>query len=274
MNNTARGKVMVFVRNPKPGAVKTRLERDIAAYTGPEQARALTLALYEAFVLDTVDGLRRATAGNDVALRICFDPPGAEEQVRRWLGADLEYARQHGDDLGARMARAFEEAWQDTDCAVLTGSDVPDYPPELMIQALGVLHSQDGVDAVIAPSLDGGYFLIGFRKRSYRRDFFEGLDWGGESVFETTLEMLQNSGLHVEILPEWNDVDQGCDALALLALHEQDDFTKSRTFALLDEHRALFERFDIDAPVGCAGSSLRRRLAEALQTIHSEIRSH
>ncbi len=269
MNSTARGTVMVFVRNPEPGAVKTRLERDLAAYIGPERARALTRALYEAFVLDTVDGLRRAT-GNDAVLRICFDPPEAAEPVRRWLGADLEYAPQHGDDLGARMARAFEGALQETDCAVLTGSDVPDYPPELRLQALGKLNGPEEVDAVIAPSLDGGYFLIGFRKSSYRRDFFEGLDWGGTSVFETTLAMLQNSGLHVEILPEWNDVDQGCDALALLALHEQDEFTKSRTFALLYEHRALFERFDIDAqPAGCAGTSLRRRLAVALRSIHS-----
>lgn len=273
MSCVSRGMVIVFVRNPEPGAVKTRLERDIAAHTGPEQARELTLSLYEAFVLDTMDGLRHAL-GESAALRICFDPPEAAASVMQWLGADLEYAPQRGRNLGARMGSAFEEAWPVADRAVLMGSDAPGYPPELVVRALDALDEAGGADAVIAPSLDGGYFAIGFRKESYRRDFFERLAWGGDTVFEKTLSKLHDAGLEVEILPAWNDVDHANDARALLAVYEQgDSLANSRTFGVLAEHRALFERFDIDADSADDGiASLRRRLEDARRAIMSGIR--
>jgi glycosyltransferase A (GT-A) superfamily protein (DUF2064 family) len=195
--------------------------------------------------------------------------------MRSWLGERPEYAPQHGGDLGERMAHAFENAWRITDRAVLVGTDVPDYPQELVAGSLDVLGE---VDAVIAPAVDGGYCVIGFHKNAYRREFFQGLSWGRDSVFRDTLARLEGAGLTVDVLPEWNDVDHGIDVRVLLEKAgagepgEPDWFHSAgmRTRALLEAHRDLLRRFPPDAPT-VDGRSLRERLDAARRAIRARL---
>lgn len=259
--------IMLFARCPELGAVKTRLERDLAPLMDRDQAQAFTLALYEAFLLDTVDGLRQA-AGEGVTPRVCFDPPEAGPAMRRLLGADLEYAPQHGDDLGARMANAFEEAFRSVDRAVLMGCDVPDYPQALAMEALDTLGEHH---AVIAPSLDGGYFLIGFRKTAYRREFFENIEWGGATVLRDTEAVIRAAGLQLATLPPWNDVDHAHDALAMWAMHRGGTFGGSRTYSILDSHAAVLRQLEDDAATGASAEAICRDLEASREAIRSRL---
>ena len=83
--------VLLFVKAPVKGQVKSRLARDLD--------EDLVQRLYESMALDTVDMLK---AGG-FSFRICFSPPDAFESVRDWLGQDHSYMSQIGNDLGERM---------------------------------------------------------------------------------------------------------------------------------------------------------------------------
>jgi hypothetical protein len=188
-----RREILVFVRYPEPGRVKTRL----AAVVG-DRAAAL---LYRAFVEDVL-AVCRSTRH---PVTVLVSDADALEKTRGWLGEDHAYGSQEGSDLGERMSRAFEGALQ-RGCgqALLIGSDIPDLPADLIQESFDALES---VDAVIGPSRDGGYYLIGFRSQGFRRAPFEGVPWSTPTVFSRTCGLLVENGLSFHILPPWDDVD-------------------------------------------------------------------
>jgi rSAM/selenodomain-associated transferase 1 len=185
--------IQLFMKAPRAGRVKTRL----AAGVGD----ALALELYMAFVEDML-ATCRSTA---YPLKLMVDDSKGLEAVKSWLGNDLVYGLQEGDDLGERMANAFRAVF-DEGCgqALLIGSDIPDLPEEAIREGFRALESRD---AVIGPSRDGGYYLIGFRSEGFRSAVFEGVEWSSPSVFSQTRRLLAESGLSCKILPVWDDVD-------------------------------------------------------------------
>jgi rSAM/selenodomain-associated transferase 1 len=110
---------------------------------------------------------------------------------------------QRGDDLGARMARAFDELLAlDVGGAILIGSDAPTLPRATLGQAVAAIA---GADVVLGPSDDGGYYLIGLR--APRPDLFAGIAWSTETVFAATIDRARAARLSTAILPSWFDVD-------------------------------------------------------------------
>ena len=65
--------------------------------------------------------------------------------------------------------------------------------------------AQPGDRAVLGPSIDGGYYLLGV-KQPHRR-LFEDIAWSTEQVARQTLERAAEIGLRVHVLPPWYDVD-------------------------------------------------------------------
>ena len=94
--------------------------------------------------------------------------------------------------------------------AVVLNSDSPTLPTALLIETAATL-AQPGDRAVLGPSSDGGYYLLGL-KIAHRR-MFEDIDWSTERVAEQTLERAREIGLDVHRLPVWYDVDD-VDGLA------------------------------------------------------------
>ena len=66
-----------------------------------------------------------------------------------------------------------------------------------------------GVDVVLGPTEDGGYYLIGMR--APRAALFEDMAWSTPTVLGRTLERAQRLGLRVACLPAWFDVDTAAD---------------------------------------------------------------
>ena len=138
--------LIVFVKNPLPGAVKTRLQ---TRYT-PDQVAAL----YTAFVRDV---LARAESIDVDRRVIAFDPPDAESEVSVLFGGGVkalwEYVPQVQDDLGARMREALvQQLDAGASAAVLIGTDIPSLPAHHITQAFDLLHTKD---VVLGPSTDG-----------------------------------------------------------------------------------------------------------------------
>ena len=235
--------VLLFVKYPEAGNVKTRLAKvvgdDIAAN------------LYRHFVQDMVQELRNVTG----TLRICYAPAQdsagektehSDETYRSWLGADYEYRAQSGADLGQRMKNAFAEAFADGfEQVVLMGSDIPDFPAELVEKTLLDL---DRKEAALGPAFDGGYYLIGFRRDAFMPEVFDDVAWSTQQVFSVTSERMSRRGLEVIRLPEWNDVDTIWDLNLLYRTNRNSSFRKTATFALLREHDRLIREYDVDLP--------------------------
>jgi len=194
--------IILFVKAPVRGHVKTRLAEYLDA--------GVVAALYRSFVGDSV---RKITALG-LPLHIFYDPPGSESIMRSWLGDDPIYVPQNGDGLGERMGQAFQHVFHaGIHRAVLTGTDLPDLPGEMIAQALSAL---DDHEAVIGPSKDGGYYLIGFQSGAFTTAAFDGISWSSEAVFQATMNRLGHSGLSVHQLAEWRDIDTHDDLLDLI----------------------------------------------------------
>jgi len=87
---------------------------------------------------------------------------------------------------------------------VLIGSDIPDLSLEFIEEAF---HSLQEKDAVIGPSLDGGYYLIGFKDKSFSPQVFKGIPWSTERVFDETMKIFKQGSLAVHTLQPLRDID-------------------------------------------------------------------
>jgi hypothetical protein len=193
---------LLFMRAPLHGRVKTRLARSVGD--------AAVLALYRAFVQDV---LAAVVAAGCTPL-LCVTPSGQLSAVSRWLGRQHRCWPQPDGPLGERMAAAFQHVFAaGVDRAILLGSDIPDLPPRVIASAMRALERRA---AVIGPSSDGGYYLIGFQASAYRAAVFEGIAWGTPEVFTATCQRFAQAGVTPRRLPTWWDVDDDDDLAALI----------------------------------------------------------
>ena len=91
--------------------------------------------------------------------------------------------------------------------ALIVGSDIPDLGPGQVAAAFRRLATHD---AVFGPTLDGGYYLIGFAAGSRTLDPFSGVRWSTQYALEDTLASLPKfatSGIIGELI----DIDTGVD---------------------------------------------------------------
>ena len=59
----------------------------------------------------------------------------------------------------------------------------------------------------LGPAIDGGYYLIGFKRHTFFKEVFQGISWGTGQVFKETMRKIEHAGLNVHLLPEWRDID-------------------------------------------------------------------
>jgi rSAM/selenodomain-associated transferase 1 len=184
--------LLVFVKYPAPGIVKTRLVPKLT----PEQAAALCRAMTE-------DTLRTTRRSHSYQTTVCFAPASAYREVRSWLGPDVSLQGQCEGDLGARQYDAIRRALEaGFGKAVIIGSDCPTIAASDIETALQAL---DDADVVIGPAEDGGYYLIG--ARCPVRSIFEGISWSTEKVLGETTARVEEAGLTFELLDVKSDID-------------------------------------------------------------------
>jgi len=184
--------LIIFLKSPEPGPVKTRLVPLLGARGAAELYRLLAEAELRA----------TAPAADDYQRLVFFAPETARDRVARWLPGEVLVPQAAGD-LGARMSSAFEEAFARGAARVaLVGSDVPWITRQHVVEALDALHTHD---VAIGPALDGGYYLMALPKP--RPELFEGVAWSTTGVLETTLQRAASLGLSVHRLAPLPDID-------------------------------------------------------------------
>lgn len=184
---------ILFVKNPEPGKVKTRLQSGCS----PEAAAEL----YRAFILDCAATLAESKAERKV---VAYAPADAGAAIGALLAeiGDFELIPQPELDLGRRMAQMAEWSFATgAERTAIIGSDSPSLPVGQIDAALAMLAERE---VVIGPSTDGGYYLIGLRAGECS-DLFTGVEWSTGRVLEQTLARLGERRLG--LLAPWYDVD-------------------------------------------------------------------
>jgi len=196
-------RLLVFVKAPLPGLVKTRL----AAGIGQEAALGAYRAL-AAGVLAAVDACRLPAV-------VHYAPAGELPAVAALCGPGRDYRPQTEGDLGARMAAALRQAFDEgADNAILLGCDLPLVTGDILADAAARLA---GSDAVLGPALDGGYWAIGFRRQAFCPAAFAGMPWSTDAVAGRTAAAIRTAGWRLALLPELPDCDEAADLVMLAA---------------------------------------------------------
>jgi len=202
------GVILVFARAPEAGQAKTRLIPKL----GPEGAAQLHSRLVH-LTLET------ATAFHNVSVQLwCSPDPHRSFFSQCRATYDVELHAQSGVDLGERMLNAFNQALTDYDWALLIGTDCPDLNIEDFEQAEQDLNN--GIDVVLGPAADGGYYLIGLKRPE--PNLFQNIPWGGSEVLSCTYTRLNEAGLTFSQLHEHHDIDRPEDLIRFLRLSDAD----------------------------------------------------
>lgn len=198
---TERVAVAIMAKAPSPGTVKTRLCPPLTALEAAELSRC--------FLVDKIAQLRSLS---DASPAIAFTPESARDLFQA-LAPEFELLPQRGADLGARLHGSLDALLRGGHRAALAiDSDTPTLPTEFLQEAIR-LALAPGVDVVLGPTEDGGYYLIG--GRAVHRELFDDMPWSTSAVLRLTLERAVASGLRLACLPLWFDVDTPRDLARL-----------------------------------------------------------
>lgn len=186
-----RPTLVIFVKEPRPGRVKTRLARDIG-----------TIAAAWWFRHQCGRLLRRV--GRDPRWRtVLAVSPDHEGLMSRCWPSGLVRWPQGAGDLGDRMGRALNGLGP----VIVIGADVPGIRAGHIAKAFRLLGEHD---AVIGPASDGGYWLIGLRgNRKPPVGFLSNVRWSTQYALEDTLASMP--GLSVAKTDILGDVDTARD---------------------------------------------------------------
>src|SRR5262245_6285893 len=247
--------VAIMAKASVPGRAKTRLV--------PPLTFAEAAAFNTAFLKDIAANVLAAADGADIAGYVAFGPPGAaavsffHRTLPPRIGLLQAWFPNFGDCLFSAIAQLLDRGHA---AAVVLNSDSPTLPTSLLIEAARLL-AQPGDRAVLGPSIDGGYYLLGVKER--HRRLFEDVAWSTEQVARQTLERAAEIGLGVHLLPPWYDVD---DVETLNTLRSE--LCEGAAFsARLAPHRAIHSARLLRARL--ADADLSRRLASAAAAVRA-----
>lgn len=184
--------LIVFIKNPELGRVKTRLAADLG--------EATALEIY----LSLLDHTRKTAIGIEANRYIYYSRFIEEED--EWHTRHFQKALQAGTSLGQRMTNAFEEVLNKHEKAIIIGSDCPGINPDLIHLGFDLLSVSD---VVVGPSIDGGYYLIGLKRP--QPQLFTKMPWSSDKVLPETRKRLRESRLLWEELPVLADIDVAND---------------------------------------------------------------
>jgi len=213
-----------------PGRTKTRLVPPLSF----EAAAALNTAFLKDVAHNLLMAASHASPEAGIAGYAAYCPAGSEDFFNRTLPTEIGLIEASLPNFGDCLLHTIEIILaRGHGSAVVLNSDSPTLPTALLIETAAVL-AQPGDRAVLGPSTDGGYYLLGL-KAPHRR-LFADIAWSTEHVAEQTLERAREIGLEVHTLPAWYDVD---DVDTLRRLHTElfgDDSRSQRSDGCRPHH--------------------------------------
>ncbi len=189
---TIHNHLVAFVKAPRLGRVKSRLARDIGA-----------VAAWQVYRTTLQSVLRQLDGGGRWRKWIAVTPDSAIAETALWSCGWRPLPQGHGD-LGMRMARVMRTLPPGP--ILIVGTDVPGIRSRHIAQAFRALGSHQ---AVFGPAHDGGYWLVGLRRRPRCPRIFTGVRWSTSAALADTAANLPPSD--VALLECLQDIDTGAD---------------------------------------------------------------
>lgn len=188
--------LVVMAKRPELGRVKTRLAKGMGAVAATRFYRQTTYDL-----------IRRMSADARWQTVLALSPDRTVHEAGLWP-RDVPRVAQGTGDLGERMGRLMRDL--PAGPVVIVGSDIPDISRDHVAAAFEALGQND---AVIGPSDDGGYWLIGLGRRTRVPEIFDNVRWSGEHARADTLWNATRECLSLATLPTLTDIDTHDDYL-------------------------------------------------------------
>lgn len=215
--------LLIFLKEPIAGEVKTRLATTVGADESVEIYRAMVAVL-----------LKQLKWVRDCHYRFCYAPSDSGESILHWILPQLEHRlEQNGDlgplhpglsvpsvdfraqtdgDLGKRLQSAFDHGFQDGFKTVTAiGTDCPSLSAR-WIDTSHLIAKQ--ADVTLGPTPDGGYYQITMRR--FHAAPFQEINWSTESTLTDTITRCQDANLSTQLLPILSDIDHELDWLRAL----------------------------------------------------------
>jgi len=189
---SVHNRLVIMAKTPAAGRVKTRLARDI----GTVEA----LRFYRHQLARTCRTLQGSAQWQLILAR---SPDFDHKRIRLPVDKVIDQGR---GGLGPRMQRLFDRV--EPGPVIIIGADIPGIRPEMIARAFDLLK---GHDHVFGPASDGGYWLVGQRRKSRIIRPFAGVRWSGPHALSDTLANIQ--GCSVGYVDTLNDVDTGVDLI-------------------------------------------------------------
>lgn len=178
--------LVIFAKHPQLGRVKTRLSRGVGPVTATR------------FYRHTLEIIARRLTDPRWRCWLAVTP----DRMVTWNGwpRNWQVIPQGRGDLGKRMHRSFLTL--PSGPLVLIGSDIPAIERYHIANAFTRLGNHD---VVFGPAKDGGFWLVGVRRRPRVLDFYTNVRWSCQNTLADTLENLK--GYHVGFIETLADVD-------------------------------------------------------------------
>lgn len=189
----SRRHLIIYARAPRYARVKTRLARDIGNIE--------TLRFYR----NTLQNIsRRLMTMENLSFSIAITPDIDQKNTHISLLRGIPLMAQGSGNLGIRMTNTFANLGPGP--AIIIGSDIPDINPNHINNAFRQLGEND---AVFGPSKDGGYWLVGLKRRQPAPPgFMNNVRWSSEHALADTITTLPKSW-KVSYINHLNDIDDG-----------------------------------------------------------------
>lgn len=191
-----RKTLVVMVKEPRPGRVKTRLGRDIGMTASAWWFRHQVSAL-----------LRRIESPKwDIVLAVAPDVAGLTSRV--WP-SHITRIPQGSGDLGDRMAGVFRSLSPGPVCII--GADIPGITQARIAESFEALGNHD---AVFGPADDGGYWLVGMKRTGpVPSGLFDNVRWSTKHALADSRRSMGN--LRIAYVATLRDVDTLADLKSL-----------------------------------------------------------
>lgn len=183
--------LVVFVKDPRIGRVKSRLAAGIG--------RVSAWAFYRHTLSNILSTLEKPSQWN------CWLAVTPDTAINATYIASKNWLRkgQKAGDLGQRMERIMRE--MPPGPVVIIGTDIPEISPRHITKAFKALESNDGV---FGPAGDGGYWLVGLRRRPKIINLFQKVRWSTSHALADTRANLPMRR-KVALLDVLEDIDDG-----------------------------------------------------------------
>jgi rSAM/selenodomain-associated transferase 1 len=189
-------RIVLVAKAPIPGFAKTRL----APVLGDDGAARLARLLF-------VRVLREACASGVGNVEIYATPSRADPAwATLSCPPDVHWSEQPKGDLGVRLASVARRVAEAGERVLLAGTDCPALDAGTFRLAAASL---DRSDAVMLPTFDGGYALLGLRR--FSAAVFDSIPWSTPAVADATRERLHGLGWRLDVGPLVHDIDEPGD---------------------------------------------------------------